>query len=70
MSFKNAEIFEGIFSKQTLSSTWCQQKKYSGENLTLRDAWLALLNGRIVSDPHATENQRWGLDTYYPRCTE
>jgi hypothetical protein len=44
---------------------------YGGRNMTLRELYRGLEAGRIVSDPHAPLDHRWGLarDGWTPQCS-
>jgi len=41
-----------------------------GRNLSLRELWRGLAAGRLVNDPHAPLEARWGLseETWTPNC--
>ncbi len=75
--FAEKPVIEAIFaSENTMSEqeigTFCAVPFdiYGGRNMTLRELYRGLAAGRLVSDPHAPLDYRWGLarDTWTPQC--
>lgn len=49
---------------------WCHVEHRPNQDLSVRRIWLNVLRGKIVSDPNATIDQRWGLGSkpFTPQC--
>ncbi len=76
-NFSEKPVIEAIFasgnemSEQEIGS-FCAVPFdiYGGRNMTLRELYRGLAAGRLVSDPHAPLDHRWGLarEAWTPQC--
>jgi len=71
LSLQNRGKFNILFlGGNSPADNWCQIQTKSNLDLKMSDIAQASLGQKLVSDPHANEKQRWGLEPYSPQCPQ
>lgn len=65
-------IFSSSAEKNQELEKWCHvsTQNEGSDQINLKSVWHAVFYNQLVSDPHANFQQRWGFETYEPRCTQ